>query len=189
MKQNKENTKGIVDQMSESYYTQKLNKSVNASGQKFMQNSPMKASESYYSLKKKFVSEAKSKSKNAINSNLTTSFTNSNSKNIKLSHKSNQRQNTAKMSLLSKKYMKPLEKQSIDKSKQNESIETKVKAKVINQDILDKASLLYLREMQRLNEKDHRRQLTLKKKAANEINNCSFRPETLTNGSFQDNAE
>lgn len=85
--------------------------------------------------------------------------------------------------------MKPLEKQSIDKSKQNESIETKVKAKVINQDIIDKASLLYLREMQRLYEKDHRRQLTLKKKAANEINNCSFRPETLTNGSFQDNAE
>lgn len=189
MKQNKENTKGIVDQMSESYYTQKLNKSVNASRQKFMQNSPMKPSESYYSLKKKFISEAKSKSNNAMSSTLTTPFPNSNSKNIKSSHNTNQRQNNSKMSLLSKSYMKPLEKQSIDRSKQNESIETKVKAKLVNQDIIDKASLLYLREMQRLNEKEHRRQLTLQNKAANEINNCSFRPDTLTNSSFQDNAE
>lgn len=150
--------------------------------------SPHKPSDSYYSLKKKFISDLKSKAAKEAYSGYSSIHT-TNSKSVKKTSRGGERKSgSSKVSPVSKNYMKSIASKAVS-AKEVEPVEVNLKPKIINQETIDKANLLYLREMRRLQETEHKRQAARENRTAKELGNCSFKPETLANNSFRDNAE
>lgn len=177
-------SKPIINNVNDSsFITKKANKSV-ATKKKFAHDSPVKPSDTYYSLKIKFMNDIKNRDRGESQGGQHTIFQTSTAKQT-----SRQSTSRGKGIVANNNYMKPLAKQLIVNSKQEDTSDVQPRPSFVNQECLGKAAMLYLREIRKLQDKETKRKQLIEHRNTKEMDSCTFKPETLSKNLYYDNAK